>query len=75
MCEYFGDPKPKCNKMCDACSRPRKVQKELDDLQKGCFAASVGRASGAGSAIFFTKPDTDDGEPDWFEGGRRGARR
>ncbi|XP_067948353.1 ATP-dependent DNA helicase Q5-like [Watersipora subatra] len=74
---YFGEEKKvTCGSSCDCCSPGRtRLQRDLDDLQKGCFASSVNRASGAGSAIFFSKGDKeDDGEPDWFEGGRKGAK-
>lgn len=64
-----------CKKLCDTCTKRRQVAKDLDDLQKGAFAASVNKASGKGSAIFFSKNDKEDEEEDWYCGGRKGAKR
>jgi len=53
----------------------RAVLKDLDDMQKAGFAKSVNGVRGTGSAIYFTKSRKEDEEPDWFEGGRKGAKR
>ncbi|XP_055381037.1 ATP-dependent DNA helicase Q5-like [Condylostylus longicornis] len=32
--EYFGDPKPECEKQCDFCKNPAKVEKAIEFFQK-----------------------------------------
>lgn len=32
--DFFGDDPPDCNKMCDVCSNPKKVEKAIDTFQK-----------------------------------------
>lgn len=75
MCRYFGSTISKCSTRCDVCKHVRQVKRDIDDLQKGAFAASVNKARGAGSAIFFSKNDKEDADDDWYDGGRYGARR
>lgn len=75
LCTYFGDSISKCITQCDVCKSIHQVKRDIDDLQKGAFAASVNKSRGAGSAIYFSKTDKEDDYDDWYDGGRNGARR
>ncbi|KAJ8297587.1 hypothetical protein KUTeg_024118 [Tegillarca granosa] len=65
---FFGDDKPDCNGACDVCKDIKKVEKSLDELQRGSY--SNWKSKGAGGAIY---NDTGD-DGDMYGGGRRGAK-
>lgn len=65
---FFGDDKPDCNHACDVCKDIKKVEKSLDELQRGSY--SNWKSKGAGGAIY---NDTGDNS-DMYGGGRRGAK-
>ena len=71
IANYFGDPRPKCEKSCDFCQNPR-IVKEAAHGMKLCQQGGKGRGVGGGGMGNFER-----GEPDWslYGGGRWGYRR
>ncbi|XP_055894999.1 ATP-dependent DNA helicase Q5-like [Biomphalaria glabrata] len=69
IASYFGDDKPDCDKGCDCCTDPKKVEMDLLNMQRGLFNTKM--RSGVGGAMMVI----DEDDPDMYEGGRRGAKR
>lgn len=61
--DFFGDPAPKCDKMCDNCKDPKKLANNLAEFN-----------SASNKAFFekFNKMPDRDFEGDLYEGGRAG---
>ena len=68
---FFGDEKPDCRYNCDACSDPKRVEKNLLDLQSGAFG-SMNKSRRGGGAMYHVE---EDGAEDMYGGGRRGAKK
>uniref|UniRef100_A0A1A9X323 ATP-dependent DNA helicase Q5 n=1 Tax=Glossina brevipalpis TaxID=37001 RepID=A0A1A9X323_9MUSC len=61
--DYFGDPPPDCQKQCDACKNPKRMEKALQTFQRLCMDAAL-------------KTDISlEDSSDLYEGGRAGAKR
>uniref|UniRef100_A0A1A9URV8 ATP-dependent DNA helicase Q5 n=1 Tax=Glossina austeni TaxID=7395 RepID=A0A1A9URV8_GLOAU len=61
--DYFGDPPPDCQKQCDVCKNPKKMEKALQTFQRLCMDAAL-------------KTDISlEDNSDLYEGGRAGAKR
>lgn len=67
IASFFGDEKPACNRACDVCRDPKKVELNLLNLQSGKYGTM--RKGVKGGAMMCV----DDG--DLYEGGRRGVKR
>ena len=69
IAEYFGDPKPNCQRSCDFCRDPLVVREAVRSM-KLCQAGGT-RVGGTGMGNF------EHGEPDWtlYGGGRWGYKR
>ncbi|KXJ76224.1 hypothetical protein RP20_CCG010116 [Aedes albopictus] len=59
--DFFGDDPPDCNKMCDVCSNPKKVEKAIETFQKLSVSGKLKTIVGF-----------DDDCSDLYEGGRKG---
>ncbi|CAG5114641.1 unnamed protein product [Candidula unifasciata] len=70
IASFFGDEKPPCDRACDVCCHPKKVQMDLLNMQKGLFNTKM--KSGLRGTMMVVD-DEDDG--DMYGGGRRGAKR
>ncbi|CAL1531363.1 unnamed protein product [Lymnaea stagnalis] len=70
IADYFGDDKPDCDRACDVCCDPKRVEMDLLNMQKGLFNTKM--RSGLGGAMIMVK---DEDYADMYEGGRLGAKR
>ena len=73
IAEYFGDEKPDCDRACDVCKDPKRVEKNLLDLQRGAFTSMATGGKGGGGTMFYVADE--DGGDDMYGGGRKGAKR
>ncbi|RUS90125.1 hypothetical protein EGW08_002092 [Elysia chlorotica] len=70
IAQYFGDEKPPCDRACDACKDPKRVQAEILNMQRGAFNTSMKK--GLGSAMVVVD---EDAPMDMYGGGRKGAKK
>ncbi|XP_012944808.2 ATP-dependent DNA helicase Q5 [Aplysia californica] len=70
LSEYFGDEKPDCERACDVCRDPKKVEIDLLNMQRG--AINTRMKSGVGGAMMVMNEEE---ERNMYGGGRRGAKK
>ena len=63
---FFGDEKPACDRACDVCRNPKKVELELLNLQSGKYGTM--RTGVKGGAMMCV-------DDDMYGGGRKGVKR
>jgi hypothetical protein len=68
---YFADPRPDCNKSCDFCLSPSKVETEIDMLKRGVFGNNHPKRHQGRTGIYYETVGCDD---DMYGGGRKGAK-
>ena len=71
IADFFGDEKPDCRYNCDACKDPKRVEKNLLDLQSGAFG-SMNKNRRGGGTMYHVE---EDGADDMYGGGRKGAKK
>ncbi|KAK7097827.1 hypothetical protein V1264_004748 [Littorina saxatilis] len=64
---FFGDEKPACDRACDVCHDPKKVELDLQNLQSGNYGTM--RKGVKGGAMMCTD------DVDMYGGGRKGQKR
>ncbi|XP_059147402.1 ATP-dependent DNA helicase Q5-like [Physella acuta] len=69
IASYFGDDKPNCERACDVCCDPKKVEMDILNMQRGLINTKMRTALG-GAMMVINEDDTD-----MYEGGRKGAKR
>ncbi|XP_025087537.1 ATP-dependent DNA helicase Q5-like [Pomacea canaliculata] len=67
IASFFGDEKPSCNRACDVCRDPKKVELEMRNLQADKCGTT--RKGVKGSGMMFND------DSDMYGGGRRGVKR
>ncbi|GFR68240.1 ATP-dependent DNA helicase Q5-like [Elysia marginata] len=70
IAQYFGDEKPPCDRACDVCKDPKRIQMDILNMQRGAFNTSMKK--GLGSAMVVV--DEDAGS-NMYGGGRMGAKK
>ncbi|BFZ15213.1 hypothetical protein BsWGS_18251 [Bradybaena similaris] len=70
IASFFGDDKPACDRACDVCCYPKKVEMDLLNMQKGLFNTKM-KTGLRGTMMVADDEDTDD----MYGGGRKGAKR
>ena len=71
IAKYFGEEKPTCNKACDYCRNPIKVDTEVEHMLRGVYANSNPKKRQGKTGI---KEDSGEVDGDLYGGGRRGAK-
>lgn len=69
--EYFGDEKPNCQKNCDHCKNPRKVEQQVNDLLRGSYGRWCREQYGSTRMV---KEPTDP-DLELYGGGRLGIKK
>ncbi|GFN74669.1 ATP-dependent DNA helicase q5-like [Plakobranchus ocellatus] len=70
IAKYFGDEKPICNRACDVCRDPKRVEMDLLNVQRGAFNTNMKKGLGSGMMVI-----DEDAAATMYGGGRRGAKR